>query len=378
MQNSGLVFDLKYRPGRYCLSLLLLALVLWLSLHSTADTPKNDPPEWSRTPERPKVEERDIFGHSKDEYYNYCVVDVGFGPLRLKSQSPFQSLRMGITPLAPSTIIKGEWEFFLAGTLANTWANESDYQLDFETLNSQLSIAYGITQTIKLEVGYEDRRTTCGSLDDVVIGFHDAFQIEQNGRDETNRGNTTIEIQDQEGDTVFYGTGDGGVYTRGLSLTLQQNVTCGTKYFPAFSYALHLRQELEYPNILDRGNPYDFGISAGVSRRSGDLFFYLSGGYIWFGNDSVGNITLNDTQLSGMFAAEWRFVPTQSLVFQILATEAQTEDLGPFSESSYEVMLGWKWEVKTKVVLEFALIENIIVFDNSPDFGIHAGITSRF
>jgi len=41
-------------------------------------------------------------------------------------------------------------------------------------------------------------------------------------------------------------------------------------------------------------------------------------------------------------------------------------------------MLGWKWEVKTKVVLEFALIENIIVFDNSPDFGIHAGITSRF
>ena len=90
------------------------------------------------------------------------------------------------------------------------------------------------------------------------------------------------------------------------------------------------------------------------------------------------DVELNKTQLSGSVAAEWSYIPTQSLLLQFLATEGQAVELGPFSEPSYEVTLGWKMQIKSKIVFELGLIENILNFSNSPDFGIHAGITTRF
>ena len=43
-----------------------------------------------------------------------------------------------------------------------------------------------------------------------------------------------------------------------------------------------------------------------------------------------------------------------------------------------EVTLGWKWEAVQRGVLEVGIIENLISFDNSPDFGIHVGFSRRF
>jgi hypothetical protein len=63
---------------------------------------------------------------------------------------------------------------------------------------------------------------------------------------------------------------------------------------------------------------------------------------------------------------------------QYLFTEGVAEDLGDLSSPSHEITLGAKWEVIQGTVLEFGLIENVITLGNSPDFGIHFGITSRF
>ena len=37
-----------------------------------------------------------------------------------------------------------------------------------------------------------------------------------------------------------------------------------------------------------------------------------------------------------------------------------------------------QWELAERTVFELGLIENIINFNNSPDFGVHAGLTYRF
>jgi hypothetical protein len=55
-----------------------------------------------------------------------------------------------------------------------------------------------------------------------------------------------------------------------------------------------------------------------------------------------------------------------------------TVGLDPFSEFSHEVVVGWKWELGQAGVLEIGLLENIVTFDNSPDFGVHAAFTQRF
>ena len=60
------------------------------------------------------------------------------------------------------------------------------------------------------------------------------------------------------------------------------------------------------------------------------------------------------------------------------AGEGVVEDFAPFSDPSNELTLGWKWEVVHNGVLEVGLIENIVSFDNSPDFGLHVGYSHRF
>jgi hypothetical protein len=67
-----------------------------------------------------------------------------------------------------------------------------------------------------------------------------------------------------------------------------------------------------------------------------------------------------------------------SFTLQYLGTQGVGKDLGVFSETSNEVVFGWKWEVRQAGVLEIGLLENIVVFDNSPDLGVHVGFTQRF
>lgn len=54
--------------------------------------------------------------------------------------------------------------------------------------------------------------------------------------------------------------------------------------------------------------------------------------------------------------------------------EAAGVDLLP---PTHEITLGWKGEVARDAVLEIGLVENVITFDNSPDFGVHGGFSYR-
>ncbi len=55
-----------------------------------------------------------------------------------------------------------------------------------------------------------------------------------------------------------------------------------------------------------------------------------------------------------------------------------SEDFDPFEDTSKEVTVGYKWELRKKGILKIGAIENISSFDNSPDFGVHVGFSQRF
>ena len=75
---------------------------------------------------------------------------------------------------------------------------------------------------------------------------------------------------------------------------------------------------------------------------------------------------------------EWRAFNRASIIAQYLYSDGLAIDLGELSDASHEVNLGFKWECSPGVVLEFALIENFLTTNNSPDFGLHAGVAWRF
>jgi thiol-disulfide isomerase/thioredoxin len=317
-----------------------------------------------------------------------CFSHVGYGPLRLRSQSPFQSLRLSITPRTPSTLGRGQWEARGALSWANIWANDDafapeddeygGYFLDYETLHANLGAGYGVSDTVQLEFEYDERRRFGGAMDGFIQSFHDVLGVDQNGRDQVPKNQFTIFLNPMDGRPVLdLDDSAKGVFTRSLQFTLQHNVSCGTARWPAISWTVSGRWNIESEDL--EGDDYDLAASVAVARRFGPKFYtYLTIGFAYFGSDSFLGLELADDQLTALLALEWRFAPRMSLLLQYLGSESVIDDFGPFSERTNEITLGWKGEIRPAGVLEFGLIENVVTFDNSPDFGFHLGYTQRF
>ncbi|MBW2608155.1 MAG: DUF3187 family protein [Deltaproteobacteria bacterium] len=43
-----------------------------------------------------------------------------------------------------------------------------------------------------------------------------------------------------------------------------------------------------------------------------------------------------------------------------------------------KIFTNFKWQLSSGSIVEFALIENVITFDNSPDFGLHLALFHPF
>jgi thiol-disulfide isomerase/thioredoxin len=319
---------------------------------------------------------------SSEDYYRakaICFSKVGYGPLDLPSQSPLQALRLGLSPRTPSTLGRGQFEARFRATWVNIWAPEApDFVFDYEQFQTNIGLAYGFTDTLQLELGFDTRSRFGGGMDSFIQEFHDLFNIDQNGRDEVPRGDFTLDIGSSDSNPGFSLTNDDkGIYATSLLFTLQHNVTCGTEKLPAFAYAFTVRTELKNED-LEGGSPLDIGLWLSASQRFGTCYLYGTLGYTLFGRDNFRTVELRDDQLSALVAFEWRFKPRASLMVQYLITEGVAKDLGDLSSPSNEITLGAKWEVVKGTVLEFGLIENVITLGNSPDFGIHLGITTRF
>jgi thiol-disulfide isomerase/thioredoxin len=318
-----------------------------------------------------------------------CFSHVGYGPLSVRSQSAFQSLRLGILPRTPSTLGRGQHQIRAGATWANTWANDDaafdpdqgqygEYFLDFESLDLALAYAYGVSDTIELGVEYEQRWRFGGAMDAFIQNFHDLFGLDQSGRELVPRNQIGIFLDPRNGNApVDLGSEASGTFARSILLTFQHNLSCGTAKWPAVSYSISGRYSLGDFDELE-GDGFDVAMSVSASRRLGRFYVYMTVGYAVYASEEFYGIELEDSQLTLLAAAEWRFKPRMSLILQYLGTEGQAVDFGPFSETSNEIVVGWKWEAAPGGVLEVGLIENVVTFDNSPDFGVHAAWTQRF
>jgi thiol-disulfide isomerase/thioredoxin len=314
-----------------------------------------------------------------------CFSHVGYGPLRIDSQSPFQSLRLGIRPRTPSTLGKGQSQVRGTGTWVNIWANSQDangtdeYFLDFEMLSLNAAYAYGITDTLEVEAEFQSRSRFGGVMDGFIQGFHDLFSIDQAGRDLVPKNDFSFDLNPPGGaPSVSLSDGDRGTFAQGLLLSLQHNVTCGTAKLPAFSYSVGARLDTVGDGDLSGDSDWDFGVSVALARRFKRLYVYGTLGYAWFGQDNFRGLELRDSQWTFLAALEWRYRARQSFLAQVLISEGVVANFDPFSATSNEITLGWKWEAIDRGIFEAGLIENLATFDNSPDFGFHVGWTQRF
>jgi len=305
-------------------------------------------------------------------------LNTGYGPLRLGSQSPYQSVRYGIDPRTPSTLMKDEWEVHVSESWSNTFVYDTDHSilLDYEMLDTRLSLAYGVTQALSLEFEWENRILFGGVMDRFINAFHRTFGLTDAGRHNFPRNQIQIQVPDDKGNPAT--NIDSSFSTNSLILTTEYMWTPGSETWPAFSTAISLRANLDNHLDISGRMPVEPLISISGSKSVWELYFYATLAFGYFGTEHIGDIDLRSTQWSGVLATEWRFTSNMSLILQYLWSKGVAQGKGDFSQSSNEITLGWKWELAPKTVFEFGLIENIINFDNSPDFGVHLGLMFRF
>lgn len=298
--------------------------------------------------------------------------NFGTGPFSLTSNSPGPSLRLTPLPLVPSGISPGDVNINVGTSWANVWANERTFFFDYEMLDSHLSITYGISKRWMMGLGFNQRAYFGGGMDNFIIDFHDLFGLDQDGRDDAPTDKSTLLLLDGNGNTVF-DLGSADILNNSNISLMSSYILCpGTNTLPAISLSGVLAYALETP-FSDDNEPIDVSVGLGLSKRwSVRWISYHTLNYTHYGQTDMPYLKFEEDGFSTTNALAWEKSPSLSFLVQYMYHEGVIKNLDSLSDSTHEIGLGFKWRLRKKGVIEFGLIENIIDYANSPDFGVHA------
>jgi len=298
----------------------------------------------------------------------------GLGTMDIRSQAIGQSLRLTLPIVAPGDIQPG-LSTYIGGTWTNVWANDSEFLLDYETLDILARVSYGFNNTWGVALIYDNRSFFGGAMDGFIEGFHDLFGISQDGRDEVPSNRSIITFDDPTtGETVEFSADK--LDNSGASLLLNYTPPLPSGW-PGINIYGVVRQSLNSADVFEESGNTDYGLGIGIaSPLSDDWHAYAVAGYTIYANrgkTSPGNVAFYEEQFTGMLALTWQFTSQAALVGQYLYSGATIKSFASLNEPSHEIHLGVKWRIGERFLLQAALLQNIINFDNTPDFGLHLG-----
>lgn len=308
-----------------------------------------------------------------------CAGNACRGPLTLRGQSAFQFLRLSLIPVGVEPLPAASWLVSATTTWTNRWAwKKNKYLVDAEVLRVGFAATYGVTDWLGLRIEVPFCVRGGGVMDGFIQGFHDAFGLGQAGRDQFPMDHFQITLWRKDG-TQFGLTGeDSGIGLEDMILSSQVRLTKGGPYLPQAMLVLHLKLPTGDKGDLYGSGCVDGGVSVLLGKRIWKFFGYVSAQYTRFGGKEIAGIPMREDQVSVLTALEYPWCDRVSLVVQELVNTGAARDFYQFSEASHEITFGAKVETIAGTVLELGLIENLFRFDNSPDFGVHFGLSRRF
>jgi hypothetical protein len=307
--------------------------------------------------------------------------DIGRGPLHMTSLSPFQIFRPGFVPRAPSELPEGQWEARLTESWANLWAfNEDDLLVDMEVLHSNLGLAVGLGQGWMLELEYENAARFGGFMDSMINSVHDFLGAETRHREDFEEDDFQF-VLDGRGDrpSAQLSNRDRGMFVQCFVGTVQWTFSDGGPGRPALAAWLSLRAEIVPNEDLRGGSPVDVAVGLSGAESWGPVILTVATLVAWYGTETFQDIPLEQVQVAGLASVEWPFHKRISMLLQYLCTQGVAEDWLDFSKPSHEIMLGFKIDLnRARTRFEIGALENLAIPDNSPDFGLHAGLSFGF
>lgn len=295
------------------------------------------------------------------------------GPLNIRSLSPGQALRLAPLPRSPYGLPAGETELQFNIAAASVFLQSPDvYLVDFNFTDTRLAVNHGFEYGWSAELSFNDRRIRNLNLDKVVEAFHDAFGIEQNGRD-INLNQTHIEIPQY---SASFADELNGVFSQTIGLSVQKVLIDKSVEWPAVAIVLNSSLETLSDGMIEKG-AIDYGMQLTMAQKQSSGYLFGNVSYTHFGSDkTLGLIPLTEKQFSGMLGYEFTVDRNEAFIVQYLFSDGVLIDLGALDDVSHEIHLGYKWRTE-KNMIEVGLVENIVNFDNGPDVAFTFGVTHR-
>jgi hypothetical protein len=304
---------------------------------------------------------------------------VGLGPLLLRAQSPLAILRLTPTPDTPVTLHEGQWEV----ALLTSWNNYFDvdpkgrYIIDAETLRLTGQIAYGLTSRLELGMSLPVSYRGGGILDRFVQDFEGLLGVANQQRKQAPLDRYLILIHGNDGRTFQRGGADSGWGIEDGTVTVRYQLASGSETSPAVVASAILKFPTGREASLYSSGGYDVAVGISVGQRVGRFHLYGSIVAMHYATTELVGVSLYPDQLSLFAGVEYRHSPRTSWLLQTLTTSPGAKHLGDFSKSTYEVTGGFKHLLSPNLLLEASLLENLFVFDNSPDVGFHIALVWR-
>ncbi len=304
-------------------------------------------------------------------------VNVGLGPLALREQFLLSQTHLTLTPQDPRPTDRGHWRVGMTLDWANTFGRKNTtYLVDGETVTTVPYLRYGVLEGLEVGLDVPIHWRGGGAMDGFIQDFHDAFGVSQNGREKLPDDDFNVFVNDREGN--FYSLDDEGWGLGNVGASAKLTLAQGDEHMPALAI-----QALVTAPTGDQGRGFsqggwDGGVLASVSKGfCGKLYLYGNAGLTAYSNDSQGPLELASTRGFFMMAAEYRFTPSCSLVFQTSVTSPYFDE-EHLSEWTWIAGLGPKFQLGERCKVEVGLLENYGGYDFSADFGVHFGFEVGF
>lgn len=323
------------------------------------------------------------------------------GPLRLRDLTPFALQRLDFLPASAAARYPEGWALEANVSYTNTFIMSDNVMryleargeraplaaTDFAAMSAlegdafyfdgsisvlNLSAHYGISDDLAAYVIVPVHRYHGGSLDATIESFHRKAGFDDFGRD--------LVAQDQF--QAFFKVGerevrlDGAPRGTGFAdpvLGIRQRDLRAGSWDVVLEAAVKLPVGADDP-LFSSGHA-DYGVQVSLQRQWADDGLYFSASYVAFGgSDDFGDIVRR--QVPSITAAwETRVGEHTTAVLQATAARSlfRGETDPELAANQYQLSAGLR-HVAGNVHYTFALTENVVNFNNTPDIGFHAGI----
>lgn len=323
------------------------------------------------------------------------------GPLRLRDLTPFALQRLDFLPASAAARYPKGWALEANLSYTNTFimsSNVSEYleardertaldAADFAALGDlagdafyfdgsisvlTLSWHYGISESLAAYGVVPVHRYHGGSLDATIESFHNKAGFDDFGRDLVARNQFQGFFKIGGNETLLataprsYGFADPvfGIRHRGLRAG-------------DWDVVLELAAKMPWgasDSLFTSGNA-DVGAQVSLQRQWADHGLYLSASYVAFGGSESFRDHVNRQIPSATVAWETRIGRNTSAIFQATAARSVFRDgTDPeLAANQYQMSAGIR-HVSGAMHYTFAITENLVNFNNTPDIGFHAGI----